>query len=557
LTTEHLPRRAITTPGPRSTLAPAADATATSRVAALVIQVAAFAIVIAALPYPVFELDRYTIPKELVLAAAALAAALVCLSSARRLTVFMVDLPLAGFLVLSILSALFATNGWLAFRAVGVSLAGAALFWCARMVARAGRSEAVLTGLAVAVVLGALTGLAQAYGLINTNLASLSRAPGGTFGNRNFMAHLVAIGLPVLLYLAFEARSQARFYLGGAGAGLAAAALVLSRSRAGWLAAGVASAFLIVEGLWLGRLWGDDRLRRRALQLAGWAAVAVLLAVVVPNRLNWRSDSPYLESLRGVANYKEGSGLGRVIQYRNTLRMAAHHPLLGVGPGNWPVYYPVYMSPADPSFDPEDMIPTNPWPSSDWMAMASERGFLALALLLLTGGTIALGAWARVRRGEQHVPAMTDLAIVATVLAVAVVGAFDAVLLLPVPTLFAWTIVGTLASSARPIREIPLTSRSRRGLMIAVTVVGALFLARGATQTIAMDVFDGGERKAMESAAALDPGSYRIRMLLARAWARAGRCDRAIPHATAARELFPNHPAPVQLLRACGVRMRR
>jgi len=59
-------------------------------------------------------------------------------------------------------------------------------------------------------VLGALTGLAQAYGLINTNLASLSRAPGGTFGNRNFMAHLVAIGLPVLLYLAFEARSQAR-----------------------------------------------------------------------------------------------------------------------------------------------------------------------------------------------------------------------------------------------------------------------------------------------------------------------------------------------------------
>jgi hypothetical protein len=155
------------------------------------------------------------------------------------------------------------------------------------------------------------------------------------------------------------------------------------------------------------------------------------------------------------------------------------------------------------------------------------------------------------------VPAITDLAIVATVLAVAVVGAFDAVLLLPVPTLFAWTIVGTLASSARPIHEIPLTSQSRRGLMMAVAVVGALFLARGATQMIAMGVFDGGERKAMESAAALDPGSYRIRMLLARAWARAGRCDRAIPHATAARKLFPNHPAPIQLLRACGVRKRR
>jgi len=553
---EHVPRR-VTTPEPRSTLAPAADAAATSRVAALVIQVAAFGIVLAALPYPIFELDRYTFPKELVLTAAALAASLVCLSSARRLTVFMVDALLTGFLALSCLSALFASNGWLAFRAVGVSLAGAALFWCGRMVARAGRREALLVGLAAAIVLGALTGLAQAYGLVTTNLASMARAPGGTFGNRNFMAHLVAIGLPVLLYLALEARTQSRFVLGATGAALAAAALVLSRSRAGWLGAGVAGAFLIVEGLWRGRLWGDDRLRRRALQLAGVAAAGVLLAVALPNRLNWRSDSPYLESLTGVANYREGSGAGRLIQYRNTLAMAERHPVLGVGPGNWPVYYPLFKSPGDPSFDAEDIIPTNPWPSSDWMAMASERGFVALALLLLTGATLALGAWARVRRGERHLPAITDLAIVATLLAILVVGAFDAVLLLPVPTLFGWTIVGALASSARPIREIPLTSRSRRHLMIGVAVVGALFVGRAATQTIAMSVFDGGERKAMERAAAFDPGSYRIRMLLGRAWARAGRCDRAVPHATAARDLFPNHPVPAQLLRACGVRPRR
>ena len=28
---------------------------------------------------------------------------------------------------------------------------------------------------------------------------SLNRSPGGTFGNRNFVAHLAAIGLPVIL----------------------------------------------------------------------------------------------------------------------------------------------------------------------------------------------------------------------------------------------------------------------------------------------------------------------------------------------------------------------
>jgi len=535
----------------------AADPPGTIRIAVAVIQVTAFAVVLAALPYPVFELDRYAFPKELVLSAGALAATLLCLASARRLTVFMVDALLAGFLVVSAVSALFATNGWLASRALGVSLAGAALFWCARTVARAGRGDALLAGLACAVVLGAVTALAQAYGVVSTSLASLTRAPGGTFGNRNFMAHLVAIGLPVLLYVAIEARSRTRFVLGATGVALAAAALVLSRSRAAWLGAGACGAFLAVEGLWVGRLWVDEHLRRRVLQLAAVAVGSLVLAMVLPNRLNWRSDTPYLESLTGVVNYKEGSGRGRMIQYGNTLDMAAHHPVLGVGPGNWPVFYPVYMSPGDPSFDTDDIIPTNPWPSSDLMAIAAERGFVALALLTLVGTTIALGAWARIRRGPRQLPALTDLTIVATLIATGVVGAFDAVLLLPVPTLFTWTIIGALASSARPIKEIPLTPRTRRGVLIGVGVVGLLFVGRSAAQTIAMGVFAGGERRAMEAAARIDPGSYRIRVLLGRAWARAGRCDRAIPHATAAQELFPNHPAPAQLLRACGVRKRR
>src|SRR5512147_929573 len=246
---EHHSRRA-TAPPPRFASGLAADASATTRLAAVVIQAAAFVIVLAALPYPVFELDRYTFPKELVLSVAALAATLLCLASARRLTVFVVDALLVAYLGVSAVSALLATNGWLAFRALGVSLAGAALFWCARTVARAGRGDALLKGLAAAVVLGALTGLAQAYGLVETNLASLSRAPGGTFGNRNFMAHLVAIGLPVLLYVALEARSRTRFAIGAVGVALAAAALVLSRSRAGWLGAAASGAFLAVEGLW-------------------------------------------------------------------------------------------------------------------------------------------------------------------------------------------------------------------------------------------------------------------------------------------------------------------
>jgi hypothetical protein len=145
---------------------------------------------------------------------------------------------------------------------------------------------------------------------------------------------------------------------------------------------------------------------------------------------------------------------------------------------------------------------------------------------------------------------------VATLIAVAV-GAFDAVLLLPAPTLFVWTTVGALATSARPIREIELTPSLRRRLMLAAAVVGGLLVLRGGAQVVAMGLSDGGARDEMELAAQIDPGSYRIHMLLAQEWRRAGRCDRARPHAERAAALFPNHPAPRALLKACGVRSRK
>jgi O-antigen ligase len=525
--------------------------------ALLVLQAGATGVVLAALPYQLFQLDRYTIVKELVLLVAATAAALLCLANARRLTVFLVDALLAGYLLFSLLSALAASNGWLAARGLGVSLAGAALFWAARSVARAGRVGSLLAALAAAVVVGAVTGLVQAYGLIDSSLASVARAPGGTFGNRNFMAHMVAIGMPVLLLVSLEAKRKRDSVFGTLGILLATAALVLSRSRAAWLGAAASTVFLLVEGLWVGRLWEDQRLRRRVLRLGGLAVAGLLLAMVLPNRLNWTSDSPYFDSLTGVANYKEGSGRGRLIQYGNTLGMAADHPLLGVGPGNWPVHYPRYMSPGDPSFDPGDIIPTNPWPSSDWVATLAERGVPAALCLLLVCAAIALGAWARVRRGTRYVPSLSDLTIVATLIAVVVVGALDAVLLLPAPTLFVWTTVGALASTARPIREVALTPGRRRALTVVVAVVGGLLILRSSAQVVAMGLSDSGSRRQMELASAIDPGSYRIHMVLAQQYRAARRCDLARPHAERAAELFPNHPAPKLLLKACASRGRK
>ena len=97
--------------------------------------------VLAAATYKQFELDRFFVPKELVLHLVAVLAALLCLSRARTLRLGRVDQFLAAFLVLGVISALFATNWWLAGRALALSLSGATCFWCARLVARAGRAR--------------------------------------------------------------------------------------------------------------------------------------------------------------------------------------------------------------------------------------------------------------------------------------------------------------------------------------------------------------------------------------------------------------------------------
>src|SRR5688500_14986966 len=209
-------------------------ATLTDRIALLVLQIGAIAVVLAAVRFKQFELDRFFVPKELVLHATALLATVVCLSRARALQLARVDQLLGLFLGLGLLSALFATNWWLAGRAVALSLSGAACFWSARSVARAGLGRQLVAALAIAGVVGAVTSLLQTYGL-RIELFSLNRAPGGTFGNRNFMAHLCVIVFPALLLSAMRAESPRAFRWWTGALAIVAAALVLSRSRAAWL----------------------------------------------------------------------------------------------------------------------------------------------------------------------------------------------------------------------------------------------------------------------------------------------------------------------------------
>jgi len=523
------------------------------RLAVVVIIAGAFAAALAVLPYRLFELDRFLVPKEVVLHATAALTALLLLPGRSRLEGTPADVLLLAFLGLSIVSAAVATNPWLAIRAVGITWSGLVLFWSARELGRAGLQRPLLLGLCIAAVTGIATALLQAYGLADTVFFSRNRAPGGTFGNRNFAAHLAALGLPILLTVVLQARRGRGYWLGVLGILFCSTFLVLSRSRAAWIA--VLASFTVGGGLAIaGGLWRDAVARRRLRGPLVATVVGCALALGLPNALNWRSDSPYSDTLRDIANFQEGSGRGRLIQWTRSLVMAAHDPILGVGPGNWPVRYPGFAQPDDPSLDGEAMT-ANPWPSSDWVAFLSERGLPAFLCLILAGLSLFIAGTQAWLGGRRDATDLAGLTLAMTLTATVVVGAFDAVLLLPVPTLFAWVLLGALSPVDEPYLARAVRLRTRLGLAALAVVVGVGLTVRSASQGAAMGVFSSwGRLAARAEAARLDPGSYRIRILLAESYRRRGRCADAIPQARAAGRLFPEAPAPRRILRGCGAR---
>src|SRR3979411_1218891 len=223
------------------------------------IQIGVISGVVVALPYKLFELDRYFVPKELVLHAVALLVGVFLLARRRSLSFDLADGLLALFLLWSVGSALFATNHWLAQRALGVSVSSAIVFWGARSVAEQGSYRTVLIAAAIAAVCAALFSLAQAYGL-DSEYFSTNRAPGGTLGNRNFVAHIAVIGLPSLVWCTVTARRSVQTLAGSFGVAIVAAALVLSRSRAAWLAVAATVVLLFFPMLSSRKYWAEKQI---------------------------------------------------------------------------------------------------------------------------------------------------------------------------------------------------------------------------------------------------------------------------------------------------------
>lgn len=515
----------------------------TNRLALRILQIGAISVVLVVTTLHAFDLDRFFVPKELVLHLSAALAGLLMVAALWRLHVTRIDLLLAAFLILSALSALMATNRWLGLRALAVSASGVILFRIARALRDAGLARPLLHALALAVVVAAATSLLQTYGL-NIEFFSATRAPGGTLGNRNFIAHVAAFGFPLLLLATLQAERRSGYLRWALGSALVFTTLVLTRSRAAWLAFAAVVIVIFAAMLFSSALRRDRRTWKRLGGIVVLAAGCVALSLVLPNALRWRGSNPYLESVKRVTEYSEGSGKGRLMQYGRSLLMAIRHPLFGVGPGNWPVVYPSRVPPNDPSLDQSnDGMTSNPWPSSDWIACIAERGLAAFVLLALVFFRLAKSGLRQLVNAIDAQEGLAAAALLGIVAGAIVAGTFDAVLLLSVPALLVWTALGALW-----IPEEGLPRPAWSAVLLVILALPIAGVVRSTSQLLAMDIYaTHSDRAALVSAARIDPANYRLRLRLARMGGRA-RCE----NARAAHALFPSARAAADASRGCG-----
>ncbi|AKF04879.1 O-antigen polymerase [Sandaracinus amylolyticus] len=471
-------------------------------------------------PLADLSLERYQLPKELALIAAS---ALAIGGLARRVRWDVLDVAMGLAAIAAIASAACATNGWIGARLAALTVAGVALAIALREEDDDARDRARGWVIAAAGALAAIT-LAETYGAI-AGMSSYGRAPGATLGQRNTVAHVLAIVVP-FAWRASIVSSRARWRVAAMlVVALASAAIVVTRSRAGWLALGIGAIALAV--------WAVVDRGRRARHLGSALAMTSGIVAVATTRpaLAWRSAHPYRDTLERLVDASGGSGHGRLVQIDASRALIHEHPWLGVGPGNWAVEYPAVSPSGDPTFFADAWEHTGRLLTSDVAALAIERGALGVVSGLACGIALIVVI---ARLEDRSLRAVCAACLGATVPLVL----FDSVLQIAAPL----AVLAVLL--APPVdREVRVWGAPR---WIGIVLATGLMLAatHRAIEIQALALRAHGTPAALASAARLDPGDYTSRARLAETLLAEGDCPHALPLLDEMVALRPRHRRP-------------
>ena len=341
-----------------------------------------------------------------------------------------------GLLAWTLVSLTFAQDQVVALKQISVLVGGIVLACVVYTVVESindvrwicGAYLAVAIGLSVAAV-GSGTHFQDQFGgeVVSGRLS-------GAFNHPNQLGLYAVIAVCLSTGLAFGAQTHAARITATCAAGFTLLPLLLSLSRGAWIGCGLAFLYLLVA----------LREARRALIVVGvpLAIVAAIVGSFAPSSPEIRVIGERARALTAISPYDDRPAI-----YREAERQIRANPLVGVGPGNYPV------ASARALF--ADATVANDHAHNLWLTWAAESGLPAVMLILalaVSVGRVAHRAGkiagARSRRDRAVLAG-----IVASLLAVLGQGVFDYLLRNAVLFMTVWMLIGLALAFGRLYRQ--------------------------------------------------------------------------------------------------------
>jgi O-antigen ligase len=301
--------------------------------------------------------------------------------------------------------------------------------------------------------------------------------PVSTLGGKTFAGEYQALIFPLALAIAATV-STGRGRVVAAGAVLLIGLhLLVTGARGAWLGAGAGTALFLALGL----IQRNGPERQRSLSPAAVAAgFGMLLAAALLAQATGAAD--WIGRIRSGLAPPPGqdTGLVRRELWKSTLRMAADHPVLGVGPGQYALNIQSYRSVAEMrESDPRRIGREAGMAHNDFLQRLAETGALGAAAIVLVLFSLVRKSVAHLRGQGNREDFLLAAGLLSGAVAVAGAALLGNPFRQPAVGALAFLILGLAERMGNPapqLRAVEFTPMRRGAACLALALLAPGFL---------------------------------------------------------------------------------
>lgn len=285
----------------------------------------------------------------------------------------LVGILILAFLIWATLSLLWADDHFEALKLLTIWWCAGLLYFLVIQIFKDKQSiYRLLLGIVVSGLLIALLGISQH--LFDLDWISQTKAPGATFGNRNMAVHFLVMVIPLSIGLLFCSENKIQQVIIGAAFFFMMLYFFYAASRAGFLSV---FAEIVLFSLFILK-YRKNKWNKQYIALVAIAmAIPLTIASFSPRSIDMVDRISSIFAQTSTDHQRNN----RISMWFNTYPMIKDNPVLGVGAGNWRIYYPHYLD----SIIKDKEVKENRMHQhahNDWLEIVSSLGIVGLALLL-------------------------------------------------------------------------------------------------------------------------------------------------------------------------------